>query len=195
MFAGGVVAFGLWVLMQMLGIGIGMIVVDPEKLSERGLGIAAIIWTFGTPMIALFFGGLVAGRLSATFERRLGALHGLVVWALTATLGIATTLLAVGALGALRIAQLAAVNAEGAVYVTPTQHATSSGADQLHAAGYLLLYTGIGMLLGLIASVFGGALGTRRRRRTTDIVETTTTIPPAHTTTVTQPPAPYPPAP
>src|SRR5438477_10327762 len=61
-FAGAVVSVGLWVLLQMLGTGIGLAVIDTnDPHSLRGIGIGTGIWSVIAPLLALFFGGMVAG--------------------------------------------------------------------------------------------------------------------------------------
>jgi hypothetical protein len=90
-FAGATVAVGVWLVLHMLGIGIGLIAIDPDEVdSLRAIGIGAGIWSVIAPLIALFVGGLVAGRMAPTINTANAAIHGAVVWALT---GIAALLL------------------------------------------------------------------------------------------------------
>jgi len=92
-FAGTVVSVAFWVLFQVLGLGIGLASVDVDDagtLVRASIGTSA--WSLIAPVLALFLGGLVAGRLSGTFDRGSRAVHGMVVWALTLSLGIVTTL-------------------------------------------------------------------------------------------------------
>src|SRR5262249_14235169 len=108
-FAGATVAIGLWVLLQTLGMGIGLVSSDLDSKSAlHNLASSAAIWTFIAPLIALFIGGVVAGRLGTTRERATGSLHGLVVWALTSAFGLVLGLgiITVLALGAMRAGNL-----------------------------------------------------------------------------------------
>jgi hypothetical protein len=75
----------------MLGIGIGLTAIDPDDAGTlRGVGIGAGVWGAIAPILALFVGGLVAGRMAPTINTANAAIHGAVVWALT---GIAALLL------------------------------------------------------------------------------------------------------
>ena len=69
MFAGAVVALALWTLLEMIGIGVGLVSSDAGDVgSLRDLATSAAIWTFVAPLVALFIGGFVAGRLGMTRE-------------------------------------------------------------------------------------------------------------------------------
>jgi len=81
--AATVVALGVWLALHLLGIGIGLIGFAPDAGSLRGWGIGVGIWSFIAPIIALFIGGLVAGRMAPTINSLNAAIHGAVVWALT----------------------------------------------------------------------------------------------------------------
>jgi hypothetical protein len=45
------------------------------------------VWSAVAPLLALFVGGLVAGRLAGVFDRGAGAMHGLVMWGLVSVAG------------------------------------------------------------------------------------------------------------
>jgi hypothetical protein len=47
----------------------------------RSAGIGTTVASLAAPLIALFIGGYVAGRLATTFDGKVGATHGLVTWA------------------------------------------------------------------------------------------------------------------
>lgn len=89
--AGTAVAVGLWMVLQMFGMGVGLSAVDVDDAgSLRGVGIGTTVWSLIAPVLALFAGGLVAGRLSQSYDKKHRGTHGLVVWALTAILGTYT---------------------------------------------------------------------------------------------------------
>jgi hypothetical protein len=86
-FGGAVLTIGLWILLQILGTGIGLAAIDPSHAgSLRGIGTG--IWSIIAPLIAMFIGSYVAGRLSGTRDRAVGAMHGSVIWALALVLGL-----------------------------------------------------------------------------------------------------------
>src|SRR3954467_4447137 len=98
-FAGAAISLGLWVLFQTFGVGIGLSAIDPHRLeSLKGAGIGTGIWSFISPIIAMFFGGLIGGWLAGTRERGVGGAHGAIVWALSSIAGVLATLWLVGAL-------------------------------------------------------------------------------------------------
>jgi hypothetical protein len=81
-FAGAVVALMLQLTLVMLGLGIGLYAFDPGEGPTAGLGIGALIWWVLSAIVALFFGGWVASRLSGLQTRTAGLLHGLCTWGL-----------------------------------------------------------------------------------------------------------------
>jgi hypothetical protein len=83
-FAGTVVAFVVQVLFTLLGLAIGLTIVEPMtgQAPWEGVGIGAGIWWVVTALISLFLGGWTAGRLSGMPLRQDAMLHGVVVWGL-----------------------------------------------------------------------------------------------------------------
>jgi MFS family permease len=205
-FAGAAVSVGLWLLLQTLGAGIGLSTVDPnEPGSLRSAGIGTGIWTAFAPLIALFFGGFVAGRVCGTFSRRTGAMHGLVLWSIATVIGFATIIaLATGfARGAVIVNREAVATSGEAIGVTPggtqfdfyrprNDYNSRQAAD---AIGNAMLYAGLAMGLGLLAAVGGAAAGTRKPVRIKR--EVAVVVPDPDPTTVTtvavEPPPPAPP--
>lgn len=89
LFAGAAAALGMWVLLYALGLALGLSTVDPKDTDTlRATGVFTGIWGLATPLVALFIGGLVAGRSAGPLSRGGGAIHGLVVWSLTALAGL-----------------------------------------------------------------------------------------------------------
>lgn len=83
-FAGGLVALVVQLLLSLLGLGIGMSTIDPiqEQNPFSGLGMGAIIWWVGSILISLFIGGWVAGRLAGMPRNTDSILHGILTWSL-----------------------------------------------------------------------------------------------------------------
>jgi hypothetical protein len=89
LFAGAAAALAMWVLLYALGLALGLSTVDPKDTDTlRATGVFTGIWGLATPLVALFIGGLVAGRSAGPLSRGGGAIHGLVVWSLTALAGL-----------------------------------------------------------------------------------------------------------
>ncbi|MGH8502507.1 MAG: hypothetical protein ACREVE_08530 [Gammaproteobacteria bacterium] len=98
--AGTLVALVVQVLLTLLGLSIGLGVMDPNAETMADLGIGAAVWMVVSTLVSLFFGGFVAGRLAGIPARPDGFLNGLVVWALATllTLYLATSAVS-GAIG------------------------------------------------------------------------------------------------
>ncbi len=83
-FAGVVLALAVQFLLNLLGLGVGLAVLEPAGSDNPEAGsfsIAGGIWFIGAGIIASFAGGYVAGRLSGRPSGNTGAYHGLTVWA------------------------------------------------------------------------------------------------------------------
>jgi hypothetical protein len=97
-FGGAFFAIGIWLLLHLLGLGIGLSAIDPDNPNTlRGAGIGTGIWSLIAPLIALFLGGFVATRVSPAIDRFTGAIHGGIVWALTTVFGMVLLLSALSA--------------------------------------------------------------------------------------------------
>ncbi|HET7503865.1 MAG TPA: hypothetical protein VFK02_22745 [Kofleriaceae bacterium] len=91
--AGTACSVGFWMLLQLLGLGIGLAAIDvDEPRALHSAGISTTVWSLVSPLIAMFFGGLVAGKLAQTYERKVAGAHGLVMWAFTSILGLWATI-------------------------------------------------------------------------------------------------------
>jgi hypothetical protein len=91
--AGVACSIAFWILLQLLGVGLGLASTDVDDVrSLRGAGIGATLWSLVTPLIAMFLGGMVAGKLAQTVDRKLAGTHALVMWALTSILGLCATI-------------------------------------------------------------------------------------------------------
>jgi len=82
--AGVVVALVVQLLLNILGVGIGVATLDPgmgDNPSARTFSVAAGIWYVVAGIIAAYAGGYMAGRLSGRPVGSTAALHGLTSWA------------------------------------------------------------------------------------------------------------------
>ena len=98
-FAGTVVAFVAQILFTLLGLAIGLTIVEPMtgQAPWEGVGIGAGIWWVVTALISLFLGGWTAGRLSGMPLRQDAMLHGVVVWGLITFISVFFAISGVGA--------------------------------------------------------------------------------------------------
>jgi hypothetical protein len=85
-FAGVVVALVAQLLLNMLGLGIGVATLDPgtgDNPSASALSIGAGLWWTLAGVLASLAGGYAAGRLSGRPKEATAAWHGLTAWAFT----------------------------------------------------------------------------------------------------------------
>jgi hypothetical protein len=101
--AGAVVAVVLHLLLVLLGMAVGLAVVDADNAGAVGTG--AAIWWAICSLVSLFAGAWVAARLSGVPDRMDGMLQGLVVWSVTTLLSIYLLTSAIGAVtgGAMKV--------------------------------------------------------------------------------------------
>jgi hypothetical protein len=110
LFAGFFVGTGTLFLLLTLGAAVGFTTVDPRNFdSWRNAGIGIGIWGGISAIVASFFSAWVAGRLSRSWTRLGGALHGIALWGLTWAVTMWLGAMLVG--GAVRGAASAAGNA------------------------------------------------------------------------------------
>lgn len=190
-FGGTVAALGIWLLLYALGLALGLSAVEPTSPgSARGAGIFTGIWSLITPLIALFVGGIVAARGAGVVTKAGGAIHGLVMWGLTAVGGVFMLASLLGTLvGGVASAGTAAASAAqnpGSLQ-SEVQDATRSlqqkagqaldqaqGKSEEVKAGALKaadttgkVFWGVfgALALGLISSILGAITGVSRRQR------------------------------
>ncbi|AHM61327.1 hypothetical protein D770_15365 [Flammeovirgaceae bacterium 311] len=98
--AGALVAIVVMLLLNLLGIGIGLASVNPAEESNpfSGLGTGALIWWVVSNLIAIFAGGYVAGRLAGIPLRTTSTLHGILAWSLYTLVSFWILTTAVGSL-------------------------------------------------------------------------------------------------
>ena len=84
--AGVVTALVVQLLLNMLGVGIGIATFDPgtgDNPSARTFSIVAAIWWTLSGIVAAYVGGYMAGRLSGQPKESTTGWHGLTAWAMT----------------------------------------------------------------------------------------------------------------
>lgn len=82
--AGAVVALVLQLMLNLLGLAIGLSTIDlaTEANPISGIGVGAGIWFVLTTLLALAAGGFVAGRLAGLPRKADGMIHGFISWAI-----------------------------------------------------------------------------------------------------------------
>jgi hypothetical protein len=79
-FAGAVLALGLYSLLAILGSAVGLSI--SERLNPTTLKTAAISWTLVTIVAALFVGGMVTSQFTVGENKTEAMLYGVIMWAL-----------------------------------------------------------------------------------------------------------------
>src|SRR5688572_29848019 len=62
--AGAVVASAVWLLLHLLAVGAGLSAPASDAGTLESIGVGTGAWSLVAPAVALFAGGLVAGRLA-----------------------------------------------------------------------------------------------------------------------------------
>lgn len=97
-FGGVFASLGLWLLLYVFGLAVGLSRLDPNDPGTlKSSGIFTGVWGLVAPLVALFVGGLVAGRASGVPSHGEGATHGFVMWGLTTVAGVAMVAMALAA--------------------------------------------------------------------------------------------------
>jgi len=122
--AGATIALAATLVLQLLMLWLGLSAIDPVEQARpfQGVGTAAVVGALATMAIALFVGGLVAGRLANRVDGTDVFLHGLLTWAVVTLAGLWLALTSVGALvaGTLGVVgQAAGALTQGAAAVAP----------------------------------------------------------------------------
>lgn len=148
-FAGGACSVGIWLVLELLGVGAGLSAhhAADSAGAMHAASVATRVWSLVAQVIAMFVGGLIAGRFAHTYERKLAGLHGFVMWALTSLVGMWATVWV--------ITMITAGIQRGAY---------GMGAVEISAAdtGKALLILGCSMLISLITAVAGAMAGVRK---------------------------------
>ncbi len=98
--AGTLIALMIVLLVNLLTLGIGFETIDPATEADPlgGVGTGLSIGVIIANVLALFFGGWVAGRLAGNPRTTEGVLHGILVWGLVTLLSFWLLTTAVGRL-------------------------------------------------------------------------------------------------
>lgn len=143
--AGLLTAFGTFILLSLLAVGIGLSAADDAQNPEM---IATIVGSL-IALVSFFLGGFIAAWSDNAMDNRRGALDGFLVWASWLLVVLFAGALGVGAL----FGELGAL--------VPTTEA-----PDLNAARTGALNTFLALALTAASAALGGVVGTRDRIRT-----------------------------
>lgn len=83
-FAGLVTILSVMLLLNLIGLSIGLGSIEPTEESNplSGLGTGSLIWWIVSCLIAIFLGAFVAARVGVSFSNKSGIIQGIMTWAL-----------------------------------------------------------------------------------------------------------------
>lgn len=121
---GAIISVSYTTLLNMLGIGLGLIIFDPERFNMVKLGHGAIAWMTLSGIISMMAGGYLVGKFSNTNCKLKRCCYGIAAWALAMsfTVMVATTASGLFMGGAINITR-------GSVYVVEQQYAAANAAS------------------------------------------------------------------
>jgi len=125
--AGAVAALSIYVFVNLLGVALGLSPVNVTDTGTRGAHAAfwAMLWNSLSMLVAAFFGGYVAARMSGLKRGSDGVMHGFVSWSVTTLMFV---LLATSGSGAVFRGLVEGVNAR---FVQNEASALTSGGAML----------------------------------------------------------------
>lgn len=142
-FAGVVVAIMVSIVLNLLGLGIGLTTIEPlnEQDPMAGLGTGAALWWIVSSLIALFCGGWVAGRLAGVPKKSESAIHGVLTWGVSTLITMYLVTTAVGQLiggAAGFLSGIASTTANVVASAIPNNTGESRPRDQDESGGSML---------------------------------------------------------
>jgi hypothetical protein len=148
-FAGTFVFLAIEVTFGLLGAAIFASSVTPSSANPVAGGIhwGMGIWMVILSIIALYFGGKTAGKLSGTTDSNRGMYQGLVVFGMA----IFTSIL---------IAAMSLLSSSSTSAVNPNNYTVHTVADVVAKGGFWLF---VALVLSMIAAGIGGAHGARQK--------------------------------
>jgi hypothetical protein len=92
-------AIALQAFFAVLGTAIGLTIAhNANDVLEQGIGLGAGLWWLITGLISLYVGGWVAGRLTPSVDKTIGAMHGFLTWCTVTVISAILVAMAGGAL-------------------------------------------------------------------------------------------------
>lgn len=174
-FAGALVGFGLTFLLKIFDKAIGITVYSVNSSGAEAMVLGGFLGSVVGIIASMFLSGWVASYLSRPyfFDRRIGALYGLLVWCLTLLISLFFMLHlgfhAVGSRDASENpnAEVIGMNTSqtALVIVSKTDQGTAMGSTPVKKIGVSLLLTFILFFIGAVSACFGGYFGLKDERK------------------------------
>lgn len=110
--AGGLCAYAFAMLLYLFGAALGVTTMAALNEFRSGVALGTGIWMVVSWVIATYFGGWLAGRLSGRTDRSIGMMYGLIVWALSGVMTLVIGSLTAGSVASAGIQAGASVAEE-----------------------------------------------------------------------------------
>ena len=142
--AGVLVVLGILLVLSTLGLAIGFSA-DARDVDPQKIGTGAIIWSRVSLLIALFLGGAAATRMSMVWDRPTALAQGMLVWVASLIVGLYLS-----------------ANGFGLMLSAALTYGLRNGAAGEHGPSAFAWMTFFAVILSLLATLAGAALGRRR---------------------------------
>jgi hypothetical protein len=143
--AGVLVVLGTLLVLSTLGLAVGFSA-DARDIDPQKIGTGAVVWSRVSLLIALFLGGAAAPRMSMVWDRATALAQGILVWVASLILGL-----------------LLSANGIGLMVSAALSYGLNGTGQRLHPGpGTLAWMTFFAVVLSLLATLAGAALGRRR---------------------------------
>jgi hypothetical protein len=171
-FAGVIVALAMQTLLNLLGLGLGLIAfrINPDVIANETL--TSVVWLVVTSGASMFVGGWIAARVANSNLASVGVLHGIVTWGLAT---LATFLLVgptaeilVGGTTSLLIQELftsgqMAINARAGVsHIDPTAAQVFLKTGEIMGSAAIIIFCAF--VFSAITSVLGAMCAARCKK-------------------------------
>ncbi len=153
---GSMVGWGVMLLLCMIGMIIGLAVIDPFAVRPAQSNAGAAIWGAGSAVIASFVGGFLVVRLARDRRRMESLAHGSVSWGMSMLLAGLIALFASGAAAFSRTPAANTAMHRGARGQTVSMVETTGN------GGVVAILSAAGALLALVGSMLGSLAAASR---------------------------------
>ncbi|MBA2544809.1 MAG: hypothetical protein H0V17_34510 [Deltaproteobacteria bacterium] len=155
--AGSAVAIASWMLLQLFGSGVALKMLDTYDYDRvHAIGIGSSAWSVIALVVSLFLGGLLAGKIDGHHEKRVAGLHGLLVWAVTAIVGVVSVTSSISMMAPSFLSRDLAVHGE---------EVRAHVMDAANTTGCAMLVASLALVLGVVAAVTGALAAAHTARK------------------------------
>ena len=156
LFGGSVLGWGVLLLLSMVGMIIGLSVIDPFGVRPAISNSGAAIWGAASAVVASFIGAFAVVRLAGDRRRSESLAHGAVSWGMSMVLAGLIALFSAGAAGVSR------TPAGNTAVHRGTRGQTVSVVETTGNGGLVAIFATAGALLSLVGAMLGSLAAASR---------------------------------